>query len=544
MSLGEHGMRTWTVLLAGMVLGAAATLGFSAMLEAPERDLDDAAARLALSGDGTRGAAPAAETTSPVLRSGSLVQEAQTTPDEEAFLQTALTEERRRRRAARILPEDGGIDILRRVLDERADPAELLGSFERFSRHVRTGGAASATFHEPPVGEAIKLGDGAGPDPLIIEFGPGRFSVESNGLRILRGDVSLVEIRGAGMDATTLVLGRRELLMPRANLSNLRLHDLTIDCGEHGSQVLDVRGNTAAILERVRFVGGASGGHSAPIGVSGQCYLGMRDCRFLGGGGGANFAVSLRGGSLVLAEKCLFADLDAAFSGWQGISPLTRVEVVDCDFEGAGIADSRIARDDGRPWYPVIVRGARAAIGPASMSAQERARRFGLQYVASGAETVSLGPDSASATIGLLLQVAEGAQVDRGAVAFAVRMLSPAREATPATYQLDTWDETSGPRAWRIDWRDGRADTRPGRGGTYSPPPPDVLSTTGSIAVVMKNSKADARTEAHALVLRMGQLRPDAPGVQGPVVHVEGPNGDLIETVDARTGEAWRPPGR
>jgi hypothetical protein len=274
----------------------------------------------------------------------------------------------------------------------------------------------------------VRLDDAKG-DPLVIEFGEGTFRLESSRTLGLRDDVRSLEIRGAGVDRTTLALAPGQLTMVLGALENFWVHDLTFA----GGQVLDVRGGVAAAIERVRFRDCDS-----PILVMGSAYLAVCDCEFVRTGDGGSFAVSARGDVVVRFEGCAFQDIPAALSGWGGAARDSVAVFQDCTFDGSRVADSRIEHR-GRPEYPIHVRGGRVLYGERGETEEARRRDWGAGYVAelSGVAFEPMPPRCTLAEMLSVLGAAEGV-VEGRVVGFS--MLSP-RRSERTTYRITVFDE-------------------------------------------------------------------------------------------------------
>lgn len=390
-----------------------------------------------------------AVTESPVQTSGTApvpasLSDLAPTSEEMGFLRDALAAERVRRKAATLQPGDGGLETMDRVRKSGADATALLWDWTAVRSRIRTGEGEQRSI------EAV---GGDGPTPVnlaelagksaVIRFGPGTFRMERKGeaWNRVRAGVRSLEIRGAGMDATTLqMLELRDLLLvlDEANLENLVIADLTFDAG--GGTLLDVRGRVSVAIESVRFRNSQhSAGHAAPIGISGESFLGARGCEFLGPGDG--FALSVRGPVLALFEECRFEGLEAAMVGTEGADGSV-VHLLDCTFEGSPAADSRMVRGPGkRMAFPVRVRGGRANYGPPEMSDEKRKERWGLPFVAE-ATGVTFGPSTPSCTLGLLLSVLDRIPLAAEETILGIRVLASGRSG-PETLGLVVRDRAT-----------------------------------------------------------------------------------------------------
>jgi hypothetical protein len=323
-------------------------------------------------------------------RTDSSLDDLRPTDEERAWLRTALTAERQRRVDAVIRPDDAGTDVLRRYLQHQADVEPVLASFEAARAHVRSPTAAALRYEAPDEKGSADL-SGAMTAP-VIEFGPGRFDLrerhQQRSFFDRRTPIESLEIRGAGKDKTTLVLGRGQEFRLTKEAKHVVLLDLTIENPEADSTPFDVRGTGALAFERVRFAGWAGGGYGAPLGIGGQAFLACRECDFQGDGGGS--VVSMRGPSLAVFERCTFADVYSfclARSATRGDRPSV-VRLVDCAFAGSRLTDSRSVRET----VDLRVRGGRVAFGTADIDDAERRQRWGAEFAAS-VESVSFAAD-------------------------------------------------------------------------------------------------------------------------------------------------------
>jgi hypothetical protein len=281
------------------------------------------------------------------------------TPEEIEWLSKTLQKERVRREKARIRPGDTGLDILERVIEHGADVSDLVRDFDRFQSHVHA--AKGRTVRVPPEGDVRAVHfDEIGGGAAVIEFGPGTFELDYKASRfhVQREDIRQLEIRGAGMDDTTIVSGGRDFITALKRIEHLRIHDLTFDGGDRGSLLLDIRGKVAVILENVRFKAWASAGYGAPVGLSGGAYLGSRRCEWLGGHRDREgyAGVAIRGTAIASLKGCVFADVGTVVMGGRGAALKSAVHLEGCLFENSSLADSRILHQD-RPEFPISVRG-------------------------------------------------------------------------------------------------------------------------------------------------------------------------------------------
>jgi hypothetical protein len=264
------------------------------------------------------------------------------------------------------------------------------------------------------------------PETVVVEFGPGRFLVRSRRFSHLDEDVASLEIRGAGMDKTTLVASDT-LVLPLKQLEHLRIRDLTFDCED---QILDVRGNCAAVLENVRMVNWtASAGYSAPIGTLGRVYLGLDGCEFIGNrsGRGGGSALAVRGHSLVSARGCLFADLSPVIHGWGGAAAKSEAVFTDCTFENSQLAHMGFLHQE-RPEFPLRVRGGVVRLGHSSWPAEVRREKWGVAYAAES-PGVKFLPGAPRAPLSAVLRAIELAPVRADEVLLGLEVRRAARGA-------------------------------------------------------------------------------------------------------------------
>lgn len=300
---------------------------------------------------------------------------------ESVWLRNALLRERQRQADAMERPEDSGLDILRRVFEHDMDPWPLLADFGRFAAHVRPGSGTAATFRATEATTPVDLAkvDAA---VQVLEFGPGTFRVTGLQFRPRNESVSHLEIRGAGMDKTTLLIEGRQTYMVLAPHPNVRIHDLTLDFQDNG-MLFDVRDGLAAILEDVRLKDWTAGsGHSAAIGVSGTSYLGCRRCTFETSNPDHGFAVSLRGPAVAVFEGCTFLGGASAFIGTPS-DKAGSVRVSKCVFEDTPLADSRVVVRETKPIFAIRLENSTARFGPKEWSEEMRRERWGATYATS-----------------------------------------------------------------------------------------------------------------------------------------------------------------
>mgnify|MGYP001271239931 CR=1 FL=1 len=310
---------------------------------------------------------------------GPWIDDLRPTDAERAWLREALVAERTRRAEAQIRPDDSGVDVLRRYLDFDADVASVLASYETAAAHVPAGTGTPVHVAAPREGESPDLTQAAGAS--IVEFGPGRFDLRRTrtGPWDRQSMPARLEIRGAGRDATTLVLGRSQEFMLLGDGRSVVLRDLTIECPDADVTPFDVRGGASFAFENVRFAGWLSGaGYSSVLGIAGRGFVACRDCEFLAGGDG--FVLALRGPGLAVFERCTFADTYSVFIGGGGGSGgrPSVVRVRDCTFRSTRLADSRL-RNGSDDDVDLRVTGGRAEFGSAAQQDDVRRKAWGSE---------------------------------------------------------------------------------------------------------------------------------------------------------------------
>jgi len=317
------------------------------------------------------------------------------TESELAFLRRALADERRRvaqaqadeeerQRERQLQSDDDGLTVLDRYLRRGSDVTDVVASFASMRAHIRTDAGPvrriEATSDRTPV-DLTEVAAGH----TVLEFGEGTFVLDrgSDGWNVRRENVQSLEIRGAGMDKTTLVGPGWAFLCAnkKAQIKNLVIRDLTIDSIEKEQIVLDARGGIAAAIERVRFAGWVVAGHASALGVSGDAFLALRDCVFENSAGG--FVLSLRGPGLAVFERCTFEGARCVVIADSHSSGLpATVRLIACDFGTVRVADRNLHRRGGGG-ADVEIRGGTASAGPASWTEAERIKNFGAVDVVS-----------------------------------------------------------------------------------------------------------------------------------------------------------------
>lgn len=326
------------------------------------------------------------------------------TEQEVAYLRERLEEKRLRdaqaaedaaelERIAATQSDLPGLDVLDGYLRGALEADDVISSFAAMRAHIRTVDTPLQRIESAGDETAVDLSK-LPEDTAVLEFGAGTFVLDrgTSMWNTPRKHIASLEIRGAGMDRTTLIgPGWAFLCMEDTHrLENLVIRDLTIDAGKKEQIVLDARGGIAAALERVRLKNWPVAGHAAALGVSGDAFLAARDCEFLGDG----WTLSLRGPALAVFERCTFVGGRAVLiSSSLNSGRPARVHLNDCDFGSVPIAEREL-RQRGGGGALVTIRGGTARGGPASWTAAKRVEAFGATDVVSlkGLEFVSRPP--------------------------------------------------------------------------------------------------------------------------------------------------------
>lgn len=500
-------MKSGAALGLGLLVGAAIGFGASLLVgssasRAPGSPEAGAAspAPVAPPPPATPGLAPA--TPVPAAGREPALADLAPTREEADFLTRTLLEERRRLEAARFRPDDSGLEVLRRVLDERADPTDVLSDFDRFAARVRPATGRAFRFAAPTGDAPVVLRDSDAKDSTVLEFGPGRFVLDAAWWKPMKEEVGEVEIRGAGKEKTTLVLTRDLLGVPK-RLESLHVHDLTL-VTEQG-ETLDAREPLAAVFEDVRFLPWQAAGHASPIGVGSRVYAGFRRCEWFGGGPRAGFALSLRGQALVLAEDCLFADCEATVTGSpDGTGSVVRL--VRCRFHGSALTDSRIGGRGEIPLASIRVSGGEALFRGPELDEASRRSSWGANFAAS-VEGVAFGPDPAAPTVRDLLEVLDRARADAPGTPIAVQCVAPPRLGQPGWFVVETWDgKSERPAIHGVRWADGRATVkRDPHGGGHRTPSAGDLDGVADLSDIVRRSDLPPLTPATELLLQAGR---------------------------------------
>ena len=462
--------------------------------------------------------------------------------EEWAFLRVALVRERERVEASRIDPALGGLEVLRRVALAGTDPMSVLGGYDAVRARVRVEGT-HRRVEAPADGSAVDMAKAAG-DAAIVELGPGTFTFDRNGQEWfnVRNGLRSLEIRGAGMDRTTLRGEGNDLLhvWEEAGFENLVFRDLTLEGGSRGSLLLDVRGRASVAMENVRVRGWMEAGHSAPVGISGSAFLGARGCEFLGEGRRVH-GISVRGTTLAVFEKCLFADMETVVSpgGGPGAGG-NAVRFLDCAFENCTAVNRRMQTGKGKVAFPVQVLGGRAAFGPPELTEEERRRAWGAEFLAT-LEGTTFGPGRPPCTAGDLLSLLDRLSVTGSETVVHVLLLASTRGEGPTRFGVRVMDRARSRTLWRVVGPDGQdLETGPlDPGGGWSPPRMDALEAL-SIAAAVRLAGIPAGNGMLALAL----------GVTGsgetaiPSVYMTVPDGWPSWNLDAKTGKVLGGPWR
>ncbi|MCP5070824.1 MAG: hypothetical protein GY946_30025, partial [bacterium] len=442
------------VAAAALTAGAFLTFGSPAVTGTPvdERSVDDVAFLSGESGEPGDGA-PHLVGQDRVVRDA--LGDLDPTSAELDRLRTLLVEERLRAEAALMRPGDSGLEILTRVFDHGMDPWLVMNNSAAFRSRVRPS-PEPAVRVDTTRGE-IKEVSLARLGSTIIEFGPGTFKVSTRGLRV-REPVPHFEIRGAGIDETTLLLDRS--LVVTGAIEHLRMQDLTLDFGGE-ADLLDVRGRVAAAFERVRF----KNVQGEAMNLAGHAYVACLECEFVkaDGRGGAR-ALMLRGPALVVLEKCALkglTDLQYAFNEAAG----SRMRLLDCTFEETRLADSRILGPDKQPLVEIRVDGGQATFGQLDLTDETRAEHFGVQFAT--VTDFSLLPTIRLLTLGRLIEVLRSVEFPANEEFFSIHLAGWGAHG-PAAFRASTHKEgRTRPKVWRVVLMDGtwRAKVDPRGGG-------------------------------------------------------------------------------
>jgi RNA polymerase sigma-70 factor (ECF subfamily) len=448
------------------------------------------------------------------------------TAGEARFLRKALVAERERRGAAQLGMDDAALEVLRRYEESGADPAPMLAGFEFVAGRMRAGDGPVARVESTGNPTPVDLATVA-KDATVLEFGPGTFLLrDSRAWGRIPGSVEGLEVRGAGMDRTTLVaeMGSLFSVADEAEAGHIRVRDLAWDGGNRGEQILDARGRVAATFERVRFLDWKSAGYSAPVGILGKAVLGFLECEFLGDGGargGGNAALACRGTVLAVFQDCLFADVSTVIAGWHGAAARSRVSLLGCDFENAALANANM-RYQAKPEFPISATGCRVFFGPPEVAEEERRERWGAWYAADLSGTV-FSAGKVRCTLGDLAAALEGMRREDGERVLQVSLAGISRSGAPV---LDAWSRVRGPdgRGWGpVRWRPlgGVAPT----GGAPSTPSLDDPPESGDAPSLDQ-------------VVRRSGLPSDRPARTLRYDSASTPDG-RIEIVVVEGGEAW-----
>ena len=475
--IGAFIMGTTAKMVVTAVAAAALTAGAFLTFGGPAADTSDPLADGSVDDvallDGTPSGSgegePHLEGQDRVLRSA--LADLEPTDAELTRLRTFLVEERARAEAAVMRPSDSGLAVLTRVFENGMDPWLAMNESAAFRARVRSSPDRAVTV-DTPRGEVTevslaKLGS------KVIEFGPGTFKVSTGRLKV-RDALPHFEIRGAGMDETTLLLDRR--LMITGAIEHLQVQDLTLDLGGAAS-LFDVRGRIAAAFERVRF----KDVRGEALNLGGQAYVSCVSCEFLKADGGSGARVAtLRGPALLVLEKCAFiglADVQYTFKDAAG----SRIRLLDCTFEETRLADSRILGDDEQPLAEIRVEGGQATYGPRNWTDEERSKRWGAPFAK--ITDFSLLPTIRLLTLRRLVEILRTVEFPRDEMLYSI-MLAGWGHHGPAAFRASTHKAgRARPAVWNLLLVDGTwtAKRNPSGGGmgyfvwSDLPPPLDIL---------------------------------------------------------------------
>jgi RNA polymerase sigma-70 factor (ECF subfamily) len=420
----------------------------------------------------------------PASRGAADFEDLQLTEEERRDIPEMVAQYRHRRERMRIDPGLGGVEVLQRAREFGLDPLSLIASYDAVRARVRVDGERRSV-DAPADGSPVDLSKwGAG--VAILELGPGTFKLDprsSEWLKVREGSRSL-EIRGAGMDRTTIVydqVGHFAFASDEGRFENLVIRDLTLDGGERGDLIVDARGAVSVALENVRVAGWHGSGHGAAIGVSGNALLGARGCEFIGRGGGL-FVLSVRGQSLAVFEKCLFVEPGECVVGnGTSLGTATGVRLIDCTFRNAAVVSRRMLKGS-KPLFPVSVTGGGAMIGAPDITEEDRRKAFGAEWLAA-LEGTTLGPGIPDCTASEIAALLERVVVGASETVYGVRHLGPGR------FGLRVLDRTTSGRSWRIVGTDGNDIEKSPRdpGGGWNAPTGALLDGV-QLASILRNA--------------------------------------------------------
>ncbi len=452
--------------------------------------------------DDPAGAAPGLQGRTPRA-----LQDLQPTAAEEAWLRSTLARERERLAASTLQTGDSGLQVLARVLDYGNDPAiALSASFEAFRDRVRSTDVVPLRHAAEGASPVLTLP--TLPATVVIELGPGTFRLADAQAQWSRlgAEVASVEIRGAGMDATTLLAGHQWAFLQsdtRPTGRALILRDLTFDGDAAEGSLLDVRDAAAVRLERVRVRGWQLSGHAAALGLSGRTYLVAEACEFDGGGRLSGFGISLRGPAILWARGCLFSDIGHAAvicSGDEAKGGSVRLE--DCSFVNARVLDRE-------PGCPVEVRGGSVAFGPPGIMEQAQGDRWGRARL-TACEGVAFAPGITRCVTGDLLDVLRRTPVPEPERVTRLE-LEGLRQGRPHRFTMET--RTSGrsrAAVYTLVLDGGRVERtlRPQAGGHHAPDE-RVLARAPSLRSVLEHAALASDVPLRAVEFAVGRAGGD-----------------------------------
>ena len=218
------------------------------------------------------------------------------------------------------------------------------------------------------------------PDGAELVFPAGRFELPVRTLRHAERFPRDLVIRGAGMDATVLVLDAD--WQARDEVHNLTLADLTIHTNDEYLESLREEPYMLR-LERCRVIG-------FDMGAGGSCMLGggtgllyASDCRFEAGFGrspGSGNLFDVRGGFAARLERCTFVGpFRSVYYEWPGAAQL----FVDCAFEGVRdpVAEGAPGTAQDGPSHGDVVRFEDCTFVPPAPDAAARPARRSLTEI-------------------------------------------------------------------------------------------------------------------------------------------------------------------
>jgi hypothetical protein len=429
-------------------------------------------------------------------------------------------------------------------LSSRKDPGEFLWKFAQVSSVVRTGEGESRRVESTGEVTVASLHDLA-EKSAVIEFGPGRFQFEPRtkggaDFHVPRKDIASLEIRGAGIDQTTLDgKGLWQFLCSENGIGNLRISNLTYDGGPGRVQFLDIRGSGAVIFENVRFRNISNAGHSAAVGASGPLYLGMKGCEFAGSGD--SWGVSIRGSALVLLEGCRFTRLAGAVIDGGGTEDAGIVNLLDCVYDGCPVVDrpSRKSRD-GTPSLAVNVRGGQVLLGPPGAAKEKIREAWGGSFIAGDAD-VAFGPGTPAYSLREMLAALDRLSLPAGQAVAGIRV-HPLDSAGPEGWVVLAMETTEAGRKehhYFLPAAEGPPGELPRNMQAVPTPTAEQMDGALPMAQVLRQSGLSPETGALEASFRMNL---HLQGVAVPGVYLRAPRGWPEAQLNGKTGENLNPP--